>query len=259
MKNARIAAAFFVTLSVLSLTGCNGEKFALIEKNVLKQIGDDENYRKYLELKEAGQLDEDGNYNMGAMLSEESADSEAVPGDGDICVSIGKNPFLDIVCRLSDGTEFTDKCNINAGDTLYVDKPQLKSSGSSTYHFDRFRINANDGFEFKAKFEETSDGGYKLTIPEDYRGNSLTVLPLGKYEDRVVKCRVFIKSGETEEQSDEGIWSWSLYDEDLHFKRVNNDNCTELVFSPTASYMVRFTYNRDIYIALNPALIKKLP
>lgn len=215
----------------LYFTGC------VNEQAVKDSLSANEEYKQYLEMKQSGELDSDGQYIA------PSEDEITIPGSGDILVSIANNQYLDIRGKLTDGTEVKDKCYLNAGDTLLVEKP-VKQNAPTMYKFDRFELRTNDGYDIDFKVENAENDTFKLTIPESYRGKSLTLLPLGKFEDRSIVCRAVVIGENGGQTTANG--RWGLVD-DIKFNVDTPVEATTLTFSGTAGYTVKFEFDGDYY------------
>ncbi len=178
-----VAAAAAVTFS---LTGCSA-----INQIALKQSGiaDDENYQQYLSYVSAGKLDEDGYYIEDT--DEEIATEEASAGS--IQVTFARNSCLDIQYYTDSAKSSpinASNCYLNPGDSVYADVKIRNDVFSSAYEFSGFRI-----YEYKyaaggaanrilsvsltMEREEGSDL-YKLSIPTDYTGTDISIIPIGK-------------------------------------------------------------------------------
>lgn len=215
----------------LYFTGC------VNTREIEDSLAVNEDYRQYLEIRENGALDLNGT------VSIPTDDESTIPGSGDILVSIAKNQYLDVQCKLTDGTEIADKCCLNAGDTLLIENP-VKQNASAIYKFDKFELNANDGYDVDFKVENAENNTYKLTIPDGYRGKSLTVLPLGKFEDRSVVCRAVVIGENGKQTTANGIWGLS---DDTYCKVETPAEITTLTFSGTSGYVVKYEFDGDYY------------
>ncbi len=232
MKIVQGLLTAFGAIIPLCLTGC------VSEQDIRDDLAVQEDYQRYLELQKSGALDSEGCYST---ASEEEAD---IPGSGDILISFADNSFLDMRYKLSDGTFVTDKCCLSVGDTLYVEAPQRKETTVSTYQFDRLEIKANDGYDVNFEFENAENGAFKLTIPESYRGKSLTVLPKGKFEDRSVVCKAVVIGENGETTTAGGRWGLS---DDTYCKTEETSEATTLTFSGTAGYTVKYDFDGNYF------------
>ncbi len=221
----------FGAIIPLCLTGC------VSEQNIRDDLAAQEDYQRYLELQKGGSLDSEGCYIV-------ESEEDDIPGNGDIQVSFAENSFLDMRYKLSDGTDVTDRCCLSAGDTLYVEAPQRKETTVSTYQFDRLEIKANDGYDVDFKFENAENGALKLTIPESYRGKSLTVLPKGKFEDRSVVCKAVVIGENGETTAAGGRWGLS---DDTYCKAEETSEATTLTFSGTAGYTIKYDFDGNYF------------
>lgn len=205
-------------------------------------LSGDENYQQYLKLRDNGLLDENGNY----IIPENGADK--IAGSGDILVSFADNRYLDMRYRLPDGTVVTDKCFLNAGDTIVTEKPALKGSAATTYRLDRFELRSNDDYDISFSFEQDATDTYKLTIPEDFLGKNITILPLGKYLDRSVLCRAVDYDENENEVTVDGAWSLL---NDVYCKVGKQSEITTLTFSGITGYAVKFDFDPDYYYVVD--------
>lgn len=231
MKNVQGSLMAFALVIPLCLTGC------VNEQEIKDYLAGNDDYQRYLELQQSSMLDNEGYYSV-------ADEDDDILGNGDILVSFADNRYLDMRYKLLDGTDVTDKCYMNAGDTLYVEAPQRKETSINTYQFDRLDIKANDGYDVNFEFENAENGTLKLSIPEGYRGKSLTVLPKGKFMERSISCRAVVITESGEMQTASGRWSLS---DDTYCKTAETSEITTLTFSGTAGFTVKYEFDGDYY------------
>ena len=150
------------------LSGCTSIENALEEKiKNSSGIEDDQDYIDYI------------NWNS----EEETPESH----DGEIAVSFANNSNLDIDYYYDkESTSFVDinNCYLNPGDSIYS-VIETFSSKSTLYTFEEFELyDIKNGERYKIS-NESSDP-YIINIPSDYKGTSISVVPIGKYNNREI-------------------------------------------------------------------------
>lgn len=226
----KVVQGIMMTLAAiipLYLTGC------VNAQDIKDSLAANDEYKQYLEIKEKNELDSEG--------------TVIPPSDGDILVSIAKNQYLDIQYKLTDGTNVGDYCYLHAGDSLLIGEP-VKQNASSMYRFDGFKLKSNDGFDVDFEVESAEDNTYRLTIPENYRGKNLTVLPYGKFEERSVVCRAVVLDGDNNQTTANGTWGLSG---DIHCDVNTPAEMTTLTFSGTEGYSVKYQFDGNYYYVEN--------
>ena len=137
----------------------------------------------------------------------------------------------------------TRNCSLQKGESIYVSKIDVKNTKSNLYSFSEFRFVEYDS-EGKRGESTTSNAksGAIYTLPNDFDGQGISVLPVGSYKDREIKLEsyFFDEKGEPVELTDK-MW------------RINEGgdlfaNGTQTV-SPVESYILSFDYSpyKDSY------------
>lgn len=228
----------FCIVSLFLLSACSAED--RIAEEAVKRAGihEDANYLQYIELRDAGQLDEEGSYRFERT---EPAPMPSIPKGG-VHITFAVNSHLNIQYfydpELSDPVDVAS-CYVDPGDCIYVKTPECSSPLGSLYHFEGFRI-----YEYSAdgnRGDALSWGGSEpplvLQVPEDFTGSEIAVEPCGQYS----KCSLSLQdyyidnSGHTQDVNG----AWFINGEELHSSQ------TEI--SPAASYSVDYAYDTEKY------------
>ena len=166
--------------------------------------------------------------------------------EGKIQITFASNSFLDIDYFYDEAFTKpidTRNCFLQKGESIYVSKIDVKNAKSNLYSFSEFRFVEYDS-EGKRGESTTSNAksGAIYTLPNDFDGQGISVLPVGSYKDREIKLEsyFFDEKGEPVELTDK-MW------------RVNEGgdlfaNGTQTV-SPVESYKLSFDYSpyKDSY------------
>lgn len=228
--------AILALAMLLMLTGCS----AAMEKKALERSGiyENEDYIRYKAALEAGTVVPDGEYrgysSDAAELLEE-ADKPAGKTEG-VKVALGENSRLTV--RLYSDKEKTkpvagDGSAIPGGTAIYADVAVRGEQSGGKYVFDGFRIRAigADGTVEVSEQRAASDG-LVCVVPSD-GVRALSILPLGRYEDRVLtlSAQRFTSSGKKEAMS--GQWL------------VNGDrvDTARVKIGSASGYEVRYDYS----------------
>jgi hypothetical protein len=234
---------FALMVGVCMLTGCASETeilTQLLEDEVIESAGIEKNedYQKYMELTQAGSLNEAGEYD-----GFEDEDYQLVASDAtkQVHVTIAQNSFLDIDYYYDQ--ELTDEITeasvyLNPGDKIYCSQPQPQNNNSNTYKFSAFQI-----YEFNEDgtrgnlWETTGEDSLVLEIPEDYKGVELSIMPEGVYEQRQLEFNAFYYDVDGTIKNPYGKWI------------VNNEvypgNAASI--DATESYTVSYEFDSELY------------
>lgn len=233
---ACLKIAFICIMMALMLSGCSG-----IENQMIRYAGilDDEDYKKYVDLRDTGQLDQDGFYkDTKELVSEDGLDST----QDSIHVSFAANSCLDIEyywdAELTEPID-TEACYLKPGECVYVKEPESRSPYGSFYCFDEFRIYACDSEQNKRErlFWNESSNELIVRVPADYTGSEITVEPVGRYEKRTLTLEDYYTDSSGNMQALDGRWF-------INGKETRDEN---VEISPVTSYMVDYKYDADKY------------
>lgn len=235
------AAILIFAIFAAILSGC-----AAAEDMALKYSGifPEEDAKAYIELRDAGQLDEEGFYQYdGADGDKENEGQEgtAAAPQG-IHVTFGDNPYLEISYYLDEErTKPADPqaCYLNPGDSLYASESVCLHPAGDLYHFARFHIYAwEEGSRTpKERFWENEGDPLVVRIPAEYTGRELSVMPAGQFEKRTISLTAYYKDTTGRKQEAAGIW------------KVNEQEVTRktVQVSPTQSLEVDYLYDGEKY------------
>lgn len=225
------------------LTGCSGIDHRLddMAEEYIKRVSEieeEQNYQRYVALRDAGELNENGEYDE---LSKEEYQISAKEEEGLVHVTIAQNNFLRIDYFYD--SELTEKIEedsiyLNPGDKLFCSQPESNNAYSNTYVFARFQI-----YEFDkegnrgALWSTAGENNLVLEIPEDYTGTELSIMPIGEYEKRNVSFSAFYYDENGMSKNVHGEWY------------VNDVLCAENIANVEAgdSYTVKYLYDENMY------------
>lgn len=230
----------FIIFSML-LSGCASvEEWALRHSGVISE----EDIQTYIELRDAGELDEDG-FLKYDMEDEDDTDEskEDVRREG-IHVTFGLNSYLEISYYLDkEHTKPVDieACYLKPGECLYASESENNSYGK-LYHLDEFRVYECEGTkltdrELFWKHEGEEDDLLVLQVPLEYTGEEISVIPVGKFTKRRISLRAYYTDSVGEKHEVDGTWI------------VDGDKVTERSkeVSPFQSPEVEYQYDQEKY------------
>lgn len=230
--------------SAFVLSGCTAVKDVIIQK---AEIMTDEDYEKYVELRNTGQLNEDGYYMSEGIdidLVEENVQEDVASQQGKIRITFAKNAYLDVEyyldAKLEEPIE-SNICYLNPGECIYADVSPDYHSPSNWYKFDRFRVYAYDNNGQKGQEllwqEKGGENSQVIQIPVDYEGTEISVQPMGMYEEHSVYLDDYYTDSSGQKQELSGKWV------------VNDKEITDgtIEVSPTESLNVDYIYDPKEY------------
>lgn len=253
MKKAVAAGSL---AAVLLLSGCAavdrqlGEIF--LEESGIKER---EEYIRYEQYQEAGNLDESGQY----VLSDEQLE-EALPQepDGQIHVSFADNRYLKILYYTDADMLMpisTSECYLNPGDTIYARLEECKNPNSNLYRLAEYRIKEYDeAGNVRNEYVETPvENVMEYTIPENFTGTELSVFPVGEYADRQISMRVYYVDDSGKECDLGNAGTWFINEEAIHESTAQ--------ISSLEAYVLKFEYDTDnyFYVSSGPECFTKDP
>lgn len=231
-------------LCLITLSGCSSASDFLLHHS---GIMSEEDYQRYIELRNSGQLDSDGRY-VTTELTDEQVFS---PPAGSVHVTFAENAYMTVQYYLDANLKIlanTQQCYLQPGDYIYASEPECHHPSSNWYSFDRFCVypydaEGNQGAELFWNVEETSP--LVLQIPEDYEGTEITVVPMGKYEKRRLELSDYYTDSANQTQELDGTWI-------VNDKEVSSDI---LSVSPVESLAIDYQYDPAKYsfVASNPS------
>lgn len=241
------AAILIFAISAAMLSGC-----AAAEDIALKYSGifPEEDAKAYIELRDAGQLDEEGFYQYdgadGDKENEGQEETAAAPQG--IHVTFGDNPYLEISYYLDEErTKPADPqaCYLNPGDSLYASEPVCRHPAGDLYHFSQFQIYSwEEGSRVpEERFWENEGEPLVVSIPPGYTGRELSVMPVGQFEKRTISLTAYYKDTTGTKQDVDGIWKIREQEKNREQETAGN---TVLV-SPTQSLEVDYLYDGKKY------------
>lgn len=197
----------------LMLSGCSNVNEYLtgkLEEITLEkaEILEDQDYLDYQSLKISGLLDNNGTY-LG-VNEIKGADSDEAELSGQIHVTFAENSHIRFTYYFdAEHTEQIDtsSCYLNPGDCIYASEPNIFEAYSDKYEFKEFRIlkyvSNNQPESFAVGL---GNDNLVYEIPVDYAGDKLSVLPLGRYDARVLTLDDYYLSDDGDEVEFHGTW-----------------------------------------------------
>ncbi|MEY8522859.1 hypothetical protein AALA90_07520 [Lachnospiraceae bacterium 38-10] len=246
-------AIILCILSTLILSGCSSTKDFILHHSGLMTENE---YQNYINLKNTNQLDAEGYY----ISSEINDSAESLPPDNSIHVTFADNAYLEIEYYAD--TELTipvsrHECYLKPDDRIYASIPVPVHPSSNYFSFDRFCIYAydedgNKGEELFWKDNTYSENGKSslnnddtnsllvLSVPENYNGAEIAVIPIGEYQKRSIKLNDYYidSTGNTQtEKNDMPLGNWTVNGESLSKDSIE--------ISPVESLFVDFNYDPE--------------
>ena len=242
MKRSGLCICF----CLFCLTGCakvNQVAIDLAKKE--SGILVDQEYLQYENLKKNHKLNDKGEYS-----DSDIENKKEVVKDGSVYVTIADNPNLSFVFyKDKEHTKIVESnAYYNPGDCIYYDRPIVSNKNSDKYVFSGFRIyDVSDSGEKINEISCNSDlkEGY-IQIPGNYTGSDLMLVPIGDYEERLLKFKDYYIDENGNENDISGTWI-------VNDGTVNVDGNTATIDS-ILDYSVTYMYdNNDYYVvATNP-------
>ncbi len=243
-QNHSVKKLLIVIFAAFLLSGCSTVE-SLAKKQMISSsnIEDDKDYEKYQSIKDNETVDENGYY---VEKDEQSSEQNETNTDkSGIHVAFGSNNLLTI-------EYYSDKdlsnhisvngCYLNKGDSIYSSDPVPNSSATNKYFFDRFKIYSVENGKRELIGESTGTNNLVFTIPSNYEGKEIVIMPLGRLENRIISLNTVIcdEKGELL-NNDFGIWKIN--------KEVTKEETASI--DPSKSYSVEYDFSslmKDYYI-----------
>ncbi|SCX30169.1 hypothetical protein SAMN02910436_02548 [Ruminococcaceae bacterium P7] len=171
---------------------------------------------------------------------------QPIPHDGTVQVTFATNSFLEIEYFFDENLTQpidTKNCYLNKGESIYISGIDVQNAKSNLYSFSEFRFVEYD-LDGKRKNSTSTQvtTGLIYTLPNEFDGQGISVLPIGAYKDRELKfdSYYFDTKGELVEL-DSKMW-------DLNESGDLFANGSQTV-SPVESYTISFNYSpyKDSY------------
>ena len=180
--------------SLMLLSGCSslkGKMTETIQKSIIdgSEIKENEDYRKYQYYESNELLTGDG-IPVDVLSGINNINVEPAKPTGSVHVSFARNPYISVFYTSEKNSDslLDANCYLNPGDTIYCKKPQAATENSNSYYFQEFRIYTYDTNGNRSKnFEvSTAEDGVVYTIPNDFLKEGISIIPVGRFEDRVI-------------------------------------------------------------------------
>lgn len=231
-------------LCLITLSGCSSTSDFLLRHS---GIMSEEDYQRYIELRNSGQLDSDGRY----AATELTGEQVFSPPAGSVHVTFAENAYITVRYYLDANLKTpvnVQQCYLKPGDYIYASKPECHHPSSIWYSFDRFCVYPYDSGkkqETELLWNAEDESPLVLQIPEDYTGAEIAVVPTGKYEKRQLEFSDYYTDSANQPQELNGIWI-------VNDKEVSSNI---LSVSPVEPLFVDFQYNPEKYafVSSNPS------
>ena len=235
----KVVVCIMVILSI-ALTGCSSVedrvKMAIMDK---AGITVDSDYVEYRTLDEDGRLNENGEIADADFFDEGNvADIKA----GTIHVTFAENRYLLIKYYLDAALTKridTADCYLNPGDSIYADVLSINRI-SNMFGISYFTlIEYGDNAQVKSQSKHFLNENLVCTIPEDYKGTELSLMPIGEYFKRKLTLQAYYvdDNGEQVTLGNAGKWF------------INEELCSRntAIISPIVSYALKYDYDEKNY------------
>lgn len=236
------ALTLLLVSAALLLSGCALETG--MASGILKgsKIQEDADYIQYQQYREAGVLDENGQYADPG--PDEVPDSAPEAPEGKIQVTFAENRYLKIGYYTDAAAAEpvdTEHCYLNPGDTLYAKVLESVNPNSNLYRLAEYRVLEYDaeGNLRKEQRHAAADGTWAYEIPAGFTGAGLSVIPVGEYPDRSLSMHVYYVDDSGSERSLGGAGTWSI-----NSGSIEGDTAQ---ISPIESYVLKFDYDSENY------------
>lgn len=216
MKKAITIISAILTLGLIVAVIC------VSQIDILKSSGiaEDDDYHSYLEIKNNGEIDENGDY----IIKYEDPEK--------IRVSFAENKALDVEYYKDEAK--TQKIDtviyLIPGDTIYIKCND--NSDEALYHFSRYEIYEFDKDGNREKALTLIDKETKYTIPENIKNKEVQIIPYGENDTESILLSVKDENGK---DVISGEWK--------NGSTILKDN--SLAVGPSESYQLSYTYNTD--------------
>ncbi len=232
---------FIAVLAMILLSGCAGMD-GCWEKVLLQQSGiaEDEDYRKYQELAENGELNEDGYYTGVDEIEKDGLETEVVQGQ--VHVTFAKNGYLTICYYKDTACEYPieeEECYLNPGECIYAGEVESSNQYSGLYDLAEFRVYEYDADGNRELLFKSAENGLVYQIPADFKGTELSILPIGEYQNRKLFLRDYYIDSYGEEQDLTSAGTWKVDGKEF-------ENGTAKI-SSLGGYIVTYTYDKENY------------
>ncbi len=244
----KTSALYALILAMMLLTGCSGVRDHA-QQEILKRSGipADEDYQQYLEYDEEGMLDTDGYYD-GYILDFDLDEDE---DKGTIGITFASNNFLLIEYYEDEARTLkidTSDCFMNPGDAIYASDPVILNQLSDLYRLSGYRITEydEDGEQIDTFMKNVSDDGLVFTIPGDFKGSRISILPIGEYPDRKLRFSVYRTGDDGEPETLYSAGSWYVNGQ---LTRGSSRSISAII-----PYTVEFDFDKDdyFYVSADP-------
>lgn len=235
----QVCVAFLIIL-VLLLSGCTSINKGL-EKAIHSNVSfeNDPDFQVYQQLSENGRLNSDSIYIEADSIT---AAPSSFADRGQIHVTFASNGFLKI--RYYADAELKKlinqkECFLNPGDTIFA-TVESRNTISNLYGIARYLIIEYDAEgNIKAQFSQEADSNEVFSIPTDFSGNDLSIIPIGAYPDRKLSMRAFYIDDKNQEIDLANAGRWS----------INDEPCSgnQAAISPIVPYALRFDFDTKNY------------
>lgn len=228
---------------LLLLSGCSNPNDYLTDK--LKEkiqedsgISEDSDYQNYQNWQQNGELDDEGKYLDKDLDGPAGLDQQ----EGQIHVTFAENSHINVTYyRDAELTEQIDTsgCHLNPGDSIYASEPKIVGAYSDKYVFSGFRI-----LQFDSDGQKSwEDDDLVIEIPVDYESSEISVLPLGKYGQRVLTLDDRYVGIDGNEAEFYGVWQIMYTERSSEVTNSVRTSDTLKTISATEDYTVSYDYS----------------
>lgn len=257
MKKGKYLLLFAALFLLLTMFGCAKVDETVANAMLSKSgIHWDEGYKQYKEMNEAGQLGEDGTFIDTDIVDEAelSEELEETPR-GDIHITFADNRYLNINyyydADLKESVD-TSSCYLNPGESIYS-SVESKNVYSNRYGISNYRIYDYSNGDRKIVAERKANSSLVYTVPADFAGTELQIVPVGEYPARALTMSAYYIDEAGRKQPLTGAGKWY----------INGEECksNEERISPIVSYTLKYDFDEEnyFYIESSPTSFTKDP
>ena len=239
----KIVMIMQIVVFVICLSGC-AQYDKLIQERIEKQSGVEKSseYAKYDELVSNQELGDDGLYQGEELKNLE--DEHKKLSQGQVKVSLASNDFLKMKFYTDSSMEQeieTSYCYMNPGDSIYASQVDINNVASVSYNFLEYQIYEVDPKkEYKLLGSTDGSDGLVYTIPKDFEGSNISIVPVGEYQAKKLKFNTYYKDLAGKHDVVSSVWK---INDEVYDRNAEIDS--------RDSYTVKCEYDASEYYFVN--------
>ena len=212
---------FLFAFAGLAFTGCSDTdtytarlRYAVQEQFNRKmldtsEISLDEDYERYVNLREEDKLSPEGYYTGEDLLAE--GYGEMPETEGKVHVTFAENAFLETAyfydAALTEPID-TSMCYLEPETCIYASEPVVTDTAGNAYEFSDFRVwkYNSEGERDGEIHTEITEENLVIKIPSDSSVTDISIEPVGKYRERVLSLKDYYMDENGNPQELTGTW-----------------------------------------------------